>query len=258
MAAMRFDCVVVDEAAQVAEPVILSALCLSSCAILVGDHFQLPPLARSSTALQDSLFRRLSELHPNAVARLNLQYRMNAAICSLCSSVTYNNALKCGSDAVAAQVLKAPHVSALSATCGSPNIAACASPALPVVFLCTAAFGAAAHDVKVNSSYANATEADIVAAAVAALTISGVEGGDIGVICPYRAQIAAVEQRLTHYGYGGVEVHTVDRFQGRDKHVIIMSLVRSNAANDVGELLKDWRRLNVAISRARCKLVLNP
>ncbi len=254
---MRFDCAVVDEAAQVAEPVILSALCLSSSAILVGDHFQLPPLARSSADLQDSLFRRLSEAHPNAVARLNMQYRMNAAICRLCSSITYNDALKCGSDEVAAQVLKAPHVSALSATCDCPHFAACVSPDLPVIFLCTAAFGTAAHDVKVNSSYANTTEANIVAAAVAALTISGVEGGDIGVICPYRAQIAAVEQRLKDYCCGGVEVHTVDRFQGRDKHVIVLSLVRSNATNDVGELLKDWRRLNVAISRARCKLVYN-
>ncbi len=255
---MRFDCVVVDEAAQVAEPIILSALCLSSCAILVGDHFQLPPLARSSAALQDSLFRRLCELHPNAVARLDLQYRMNAAICSLCSNITYNNALKCGSDAVAAQVLNSPHVGALSATCDSPHFAACVSPTLPVVFLCTSAFGTAAHDIKVNSSFANTAEANIVAAAVAALTISGVQGGDIGVICPYRAQIAAVEQRLADFGCSGVEVHTVDRFQGRDKHVIILSLVRSNAASDVGELLKDWRRLNVAISRARCKLVNNP
>ncbi len=59
----------------------------------------------------------------------------------------------------------------------------------------------------------------MVAAVASALMISGVQGGDVGVICPYRAQIAALEQQLQEYGCGGVEVHTVDRFQGRDKHV---------------------------------------
>ena len=109
----------------------------------------------------------------------------------------------------------------------------------------------------------------MVAAVASALMISGVQGGDVGVICPYRAQIAAVEPQLQEYGCGGVEVHTVDRFQGRDKHVrfiplhsktvftaplprvtcgpsqvIIVSLVRSNSAHELGNLLKDWRRLN--------------
>ncbi len=157
LACMRFDCAVVDEAAQVAEPLILSALCLSTTAILVGDHFQLPPVSLANSPLADPLFRRLAESHPNAVARLNVQYRMNTDICSLCSSLTYSNMLRCGSDEVAMQRLVTPNLFALAAVCDCEHIIRCVQPEHSILFLCTAAFGAHGHDKKSHTSYTNAS-----------------------------------------------------------------------------------------------------
>ena len=78
---------------------------------------------------------------------------------------------------------------------------------------------------------------------------------EIAVISQYRSQLSILKDSLKLGNLDDVEVHTVDRFQGRDKDVIVMSMVRSNAENLIGDLLKDWRRLNVAITRARCKLI---
>ena len=83
---------------------------------------------------------------------------------------------------------------------------------------------------------------------------SGVAPSDIGVISVYRSQIKAIQYLLR--GRPGLEMHTADKFQGRDKECIIISLVRSNELQNIGELLKDWRRINVAFTRARAKLII--
>ena len=89
---------------------------------------------------------------------------------------------------------------------------------------------------------------------VEALITTGVSPADIGVITLYRSQLALVKQNLRHRP--GIEMHTADKFQGRDKEVIVLSLVRSNEQKNVGMLLEDWRRVNVAFTRARTKLLV--
>lgn len=100
----------------------------------------------------------------------------------------------------------------------------------------------------------NPREADLVQLVVEALCQSGVAEKTIGVLSVYRAQLRLLTARLR--GRTGVEVLTADRSQGRDKDCILISLVRSNVHAAVGELLRDWRRLNVSFTRAKSKLVI--
>ncbi|KAI1346977.1 AAA domain-containing protein [Xylaria sp. FL0043] len=71
----------------------------------------------------------------------------------------------------------------------------------------------------------------------------------------YRSQLSLLKHGLRGFG-NGIELHTADRFQGRDKEVVVLSLVRSNEACSIGDLLKDWRRINVAFTRAKTKLLV--
>lgn len=93
-------------------------------------------------------------------------------------------------------------------------------------------------------------------AAVAALCGAGLPASEVGVISPYRAQVALLTRRLAARGLGDVETLTIDRAQGRDKTVVVVSLVRNNVQREAGRLLADWRRINVALTRAKCKLVV--
>jgi ATP-dependent exoDNAse (exonuclease V) beta subunit len=82
----------------------------------------------------------------------------------------------------------------------------------------------------------------------------GIAANEVGIISPYRSQLRLMSRLLSHHP--DVEIHTVDKFQGRDKDCVIVSFVRSNAQLNVGDLLRDWRRLNVALTRARKKLII--
>jgi superfamily I DNA and/or RNA helicase len=120
-----------------------------------------------------------------------------------------------------------------------------------------------------STSYRNRCEARLVDALVRALIAGGMRAADIGVVTPYAAQVRAISDQLgalaqpeNAVGSGGgggatdaVEVSSVDGFQGREKEAIVLSAVRSNAAAATG-FLKDWRRLNVSITRARCALIV--
>lgn len=101
----RFDYCIVDEASQIALPACLGPLRYAETFVLVGDHKQLPPLARSQAAklagYEESLFKRLCEAHPQAVASLTHQYRMNSEIMCLSNNLVYEGQLKCGSEEVA-------------------------------------------------------------------------------------------------------------------------------------------------------------
>lgn len=102
----------------------------------------------------------------------------------------------------------------------------------------------------------NATEARITCALVRALVRLNVGVRDVGVIAPYRAHLRLVRGMLSREIRRGLEVETVDKFQGRDKAVVIVSTVRSNTDESLGDLLQDARRINVAFTRAKCKLVV--
>ena len=100
----------------------------------------------------------------------------------------------------------------------------------------------------------NSAEVRIVSQLVESLLTVGVASDEIGVMTHYRAQLFLLKERLR--GHVGLEMHTTDRFQGRDKEAIVLSLVRSNDACNIGDLLKDWRRINVAFTRAKTKLLV--
>uniref|UniRef100_A0A8C9WBK6 DNA replication ATP-dependent helicase/nuclease DNA2 n=1 Tax=Scleropages formosus TaxID=113540 RepID=A0A8C9WBK6_SCLFO len=86
--------------------------------------------------------------------------------------------------------------------------------------------------------------------------VAGCHASNIGIIAPYRQQLSSISSLLGDSAFSAVEVNTVDKYQGRDKSVVIVSFVRSHTEGYVGELLKDWRRLNVAVTRAKHKLIM--
>uniref|UniRef100_A0A672NBB4 DNA replication ATP-dependent helicase/nuclease DNA2 n=1 Tax=Sinocyclocheilus grahami TaxID=75366 RepID=A0A672NBB4_SINGR len=107
-----------------------------------------------------------------------------------------------------------------------------------------------------KNGISNHTEAILVQALVTLLLKAGCRASDIGVIAPYRQQLKAISSLLQGDAFKALEVNTVDKYQGRDKSIIIVSFVRSNPEGNISELLQDWRRLNVAITRAKHKLLM--
>jgi DNA replication ATP-dependent helicase Dna2 len=126
----RFDYCIVDEASQILQPICLGPLSFAQTFVLVGDHYQLPPLVRHTMArergMDESLFKRLCEAHPEAIIPLCYQYRMNQDIMSLSNYIVYNQRLQCGSFSVATNLLNTIDMSRLyslshklSVTCDS-------------------------------------------------------------------------------------------------------------------------------------------
>ncbi|KAL0959129.1 hypothetical protein HGRIS_014422 [Hohenbuehelia grisea] len=259
-----FDYCIVDEASQITLPTCLGPLRFADKFVLVGDHFQLPPLVRNRDArkggLDVSLFRRLSDAHPHSVTDLVYQYRMNKEIMLLSNRLIYGDRLKCGSEAVAQSRLVRPDPKAMlhtgRLTCGFAQNACwlerLISEECKAIFVDTDALPA--RDSRVGDLVQNEVEASLVYQVTEALLRSGISEEQIGVISLYRQQI----KLLTHllHARAGVEILTADRSQGRDKDCVLISLVRSNEAGQVGDLVKDWRRMNVSFTRARSKLIL--
>jgi DNA replication ATP-dependent helicase Dna2 len=108
-----------------------------------------------------------------------------------------------------------------------------------------------------NDHFLNPTEAQIIFSIVDSIIRGGVHPRDIGIGCLYRGQRQHIQQLLgMYYPNTNVEVDTIDRFQGRDKQCILISCVRNNTEGEVGNLLKDWKRMNVAFTRAKSKLIV--
>eukprot|EP00050_Salpingoeca_kvevrii_P020096 m.94370 g.94370 ORF g.94370 m.94370 type:complete len:1178 (+) comp8712_c0_seq8:100-3633(+) len=250
-----FDVCIIDEASQLTEAVCLGPLMRARKFVLVGDHYQLPPLVQSEEArklgMDTSLFKRLSEAHPQAVATLEDQYRMNQDITLLSNFLTYGHRLRCASSMVAEQQLQLQ----LDALDHHPLwIQDLLHFKQSVVFVDYAKIPGAT-ELAVGSGFSNPAEASIVTSIVAGLRSGGVATSDIGVIAPYRAHLKLLSDRLAARSLA-VECDTVDKFQGRDKECIVASFVRCNTKHSVGELLQDWRRINVLITRAKAKLVM--
>jgi DNA replication ATP-dependent helicase Dna2 len=273
---LHFDVAVIDEAGQLTVPAILGALRFCKRFILVGDEKQLPPLVLSQEAAEHglavSLFSKLKQLdqdyianHPLAISAcvpLRTQYRMNRWISHFSSTVFYNKELIAHpSIANRRLVLKK------SAVQIKPAIANVIRPAWPLVFLDTgegAPQEAAQPDLKISNR-----EARAVREVVAALLAYGIEQQDIGIIAPYRAQVANIRRHLFSQApeiswqalpsNSPLSVDTVDRFQGGERKVIIMSFATS-VEPVVGSPRRDFltnpNRLNVALTRAQCKLIL--
>ncbi|XP_023251041.1 DNA replication ATP-dependent helicase/nuclease DNA2 [Seriola lalandi dorsalis] len=264
----RFDFCIVDEASQISQPICLGPLFYAKRFVLVGDHQQLPPIVQNhearSRGMDESLFKRL-ELHCEAVVQLNVQYRMNRQIMSLSNSLMYEGRLECGSERTASALLTLPFLLSVQSDLSSYSqahpqhdlawIQATLSPSNPVCFL-DCSMVPALESVE-QGGVSNHTEAALVHKLLSLLIKAGCKPSDIGVIAPYRQQLKSISALLQPSAFTGVEVNTVDRYQGRDKSLIVLSFVRSTAEEgNLGELLKDWRRLNVAITRAKHKLLM--
>ena len=272
-----FDYCIVDEASQITLPVCLGPIRLARTFILVGDHNQLPPLVQNEEArvggLDVSLFKHLSDMHPSSVVYLEHQYRMCEDVMALSNSLIYNGRLKCGSQQVADRCITIPHMDGLKdchfspstlpraakAICHGPVRGRCwirdlLDPNTKVSFINTDPLLPISREEAKGNRIVNPTEATICVQLVETLLSVGVPALSIGVMTHYRSQLALLKHGLRNHT--DVEMHTTDRFQGRDKEVIILSLVRSNEAKSIGELLKDWRRINVAFTRAKTKLLV--
>lgn len=286
-----FDVALVDEAGQMAVPAVLAPLLRARSFVLVGDHYQLPPLSvASAPAAEDddgndgdkgasddaqapeSLFRRLCEAHPQAVIPLKRQYRMSRDIQRVANELVYCGALRAGSREVARRKLELcfdddgrEGGSAASAFAAAPSwLREALDPRRRVVFLSTpgiasgrgAGAGAAAADSRSDDGFANAGEAALVGAVARGLLAGGLPGSDAAAVSPYRTQVAALARASVTGGWSSVESLTVDKCQGRDRAAVLLSLVRCNEKKEPGRPLADWRRVNVAATRARSKLVV--
>jgi superfamily I DNA and/or RNA helicase len=245
----RFPRVLIDEATQATEPATLVPI-TRGCRqlVLVGDHRQLPPTVISKRAekggLGISLFDRMRGLGVHSIM-LKEQYRMHPIISQFPSMQYYNNALI---DGVQAEERLAPTGLIW------PDFER------PVAFLPIEGGEVVAED---GHSRANPAEASWVVRILSMLLDPGdLNNSDIGVITPYNGQVRAILDLLEQAGgtmlgdrWHGVEVRSVDGYQGREKEVIILSTVRSNSEGEIG-FLDDARRLNVAITRAKRGLIV--
>jgi DNA polymerase III delta prime subunit len=241
----RFDLLVIDEACQSTEPGCWIAIARAERVVLAGDHRQLPPTVLSGEAERQgyaiSLFERLAEMSgPTLLRRLDAQYRMHAAIMEFSSLEFYDAELE-ADPAVESHLL-----------CELPGVTRTPLTERPLEFIDTAG---ASFDEEVEpdgQSRLNRREADLVARRINELLAAGVAAEQIGVITPYAAQARLLREKLPT---GDLEIDTVDGFQGREKEAIVISLVRSNERGEIG-FLADLRRMNVAMTRARRKLIL--
>ncbi len=246
----RFDRVVVDEAGQLDEPATLAPISLAPKFVLGGDHFQLPPVVKGrcnstsseeNSGLEQSLFERLFRSSSDSrISRLKTQYRMNREIQEIPSRIFYNGSLVPSTDVAGRRLNIEPKGIA------DKDISKILDPDLPVVFV----------DIPgADSGKASAEEAEMACKIVGALLTLGVPSQEIGIITPYRAQQALIRSLLSEHlkKRQSLSVDTVDRFQGGEREVIILSLARSDG---VTSFLADRKRLNVSLSRARSKLIL--
>ncbi|XP_053208165.1 DNA-binding protein SMUBP-2-like [Panonychus citri] len=239
-----FDVLIIDECSQAIEVACWIPLTLVKKCILAGDHYQLPPTVITKTAakkdLELSLMERLLSRfdHEKVVRMLTVQYRMHKKIMEWPSQSFYSNKL------TAHQSVENQSMSEIS------NLSDCP----PLLLIDTAGCDMQELYQKSSVSNGNEYEASIAAIYVDYLIDKGVKPQHIGIITPYNLQIELIKLRL-HRNHPDVEIRSVDGFQGREKEVIILSLVRSNAKKATG-FLREYRRINVAVTRAKKHLVV--
>ena len=236
---LRFDWVVLDEATQAPDPMALVALGRAPRAVLAGDQHQLPPTVIDDQAARAGLgttfFERIIAAAPEAARMLRVQHRMHADIMAYPSRSKYAGRLEAAA-AVAAHGLADLGVAGDALRPGA------------LVFLDSAGKGWLEERGEDGGSVRNPGQAARVAAEVRRLVGRGLAPADIAVIAPYRAQVDLLRALLGDLD--GLEVATVDGFQGREREAVVVDLVRGNERGDIG-FLADTRRMNVALTRAR-------
>lgn len=242
-----YEVVIIDEAAQALEPACWIPILKANKVVLAGDHCQLPPTVKSSTnfktGLYDTLFEKLVKRYPDHVSLLNVQYRMNEKIMQFPSKALYNQHLIAGED-VQHWTLKADSE--------------------PLVFIDTA--GAGFEEGQEGAAIFNIGEAHFlrnhlrVLLAQFAIIYTEAVFPTIGIIAPYRKQATLLQELLFKDGLimdyrSHIQINTIDSFQGQEKDVVYISLTRSNDQQSIG-FLSDVRRMNVAMTRAKKKLIV--
>ena len=235
IAKYKFDVAVIDEASQTTIPSVLIPIAKAHRFILAGDHKQLPPTVISTDAyeLEETLFESLIEKYPHKGQLLNVQYRMNDELMRFSNSQFYDNLLETDS-------------SIFDITLNDFDI----DDEKTMEFIDTSNMNdnREAH-LNDSKSFVNRSEARICLKLANDYLDKGVKKEDIGIISPYADQVKLISEHID------VEVKSVDGFQGREKEIIIISTVRSNDNGELG-FLNDLRRLNVAITRAKRKLII--
>lgn len=240
LAEWAFDLVVLDEATQVPDPVALCALLRAPRAVLAGDPQQLPPTVLSAEAerrgLGRTFFERLAR-QPERVRMLQVQHRMHRALMAFPSASQYGGRL-----------VAAPAV----AQHGLAELGVAEDPLRPgpLVFIDTAGKGWEERRGGADPSTDNPGHAERACAELRRLLGRGLPAADVALITPYDAQLRLLSDRLAAERAAGLELGTVDGFQGREKEAVLIDLVRSNDAGELG-FLGDTRRMNVALTRAR-------
>ena len=255
---LEYDTVFIDEAAQALEPACWIPISRAKRVVLAGDHFQLPPTVKSFEAekggLSKTLFEKCIERQPEVAVMLKTQYRMHHHIMEFSNQQFYQGELSAH---------ESVHSSDLHQF--DPHFA----PGLAVEFVDTAGCGYNEVETPESSSSANPDEANLLLNHLAHLLkdytpATGEEAAPlrIGVIAPYRAQINYLQDRVEHMPplhelkqKRLLSVGTVDSFQGQERDIIYISMTRSNEKGEIG-FLADVRRMNVAMTRAKKKLVI--
>ena len=244
---LKYDVAVIDEAGQALEPACWIPILKTKKIVFAGDHCQLPPTIKSEEAARAGLAITLLEkcvaIHPEAVSLLDEQYRMNEKIMGYSAEVFYENKLR-AHDSVAMHVL--------NETEG------------PLHFIDTA--GCGFEEKTEGTSISNPEEASflfkhlsqLVNALAQYYTLENFP--TIGIISPYRRQIILLKEQMQHAAHlkayvNKITINTIDSFQGQERDIIYISMTRSNTDSRIG-FLSDIRRMNVAMTRARKKLVV--
>lgn len=245
----QFDLCVIDEAAQSTEPSCWIPLRFSQRLVLAGDHYQLPPTVVSQKAAAQgfnvSMMERLMQQESDALSRqLQTQYRMHQQIMGFSSHEFYGNSL------IADPLVAAHLLSDL------PDVASDDLTGTSVQFIDTAGAGYDEEQDADSESRANPQEATFALNKARSLIDLGLSAESIAVISPYSAQVRLLrEEAELDPILNDLDINSIDGFQGREEEAVIISLVRSNADGEIG-FLADTRRMNVAMTRARRKLIV--
>ena len=251
----------------------------ASRVILAGDHCQLPPTVKSIAALRaglgKTLMERIAENKPEVVTLLKIQYRMNEDIMRFSSDWFYGGQVESAPQIKYRSILDYDHPITWIDTSNEENQITIEGEAAPEDSASTSSPSTANQNSDLNfkeqfvgESYGRINKAE---AELTLLTLAEYftkigkqrvlsESIDVGIISPYRAQVQYLKKLIKKYEFFKpyrrlISVNTVDGFQGQERDVILISLVRSNDEGQIG-FLKDLRRMNVAMTRARMKLII--
>ena len=277
---MKFGTLFIDEAAQALEAACWIPMKRASRVILAGDHCQLPPTVKSIAALRaglgKTLMERIAENKPEVVTLLKIQYRMNDEIMRFSSDWFYGGKVESAPQIKYRSVLDYDHPITWIDTSNEENQITIEGEDAPEDSDSTSSSVSAANQNSdlnfkeqfVGESFGRINKAE---AELTLLTLAEYftkiskrrvleERIDVGIISPYRAQVQYLKKLIKKYEFFKpyrrlISVNTVDGFQGQERDVILISLVRSNDEGQIG-FLKDLRRMNVAMTRARMKLII--